>query len=165
MVYRVRARETEEDERFLDEMNYMSFRVEFIRDRQVTDEEARRMYREWEEKDPLDPWGPGHMVYFADAGDGSPAGVVWVAERQPFYVFENPLGWIYNLHVAPGYRRKGVARLLLGEAETWARGRGFQSIGLHVADFNEPALRLYESQGYRLVGAHDWSRFYEKRLV
>ena len=44
-------------------------------------------------------------------------GLIWFANREPFYVFEERLVWIYNLYVVPKYRRKGLARHLLGEVE------------------------------------------------
>jgi len=162
--FKVRERESQADESFLEEMDYRSWRIEFIRDRDVPEEEARTMWRKFKDEAPLDPFSPGHQVYFAEAPGGSTAGVIWLAEHEPFYVFSERLAWVYNLHVLPQYRGMGVGRLLLMEADGWAAGRGFTSIGLHVADFNTPARRLYESAGYRLVGSHDWSRFYEKKV-
>jgi len=163
--FRVRVRESQADESFLEEMNYRSWRIEFLRGRDVPEDEARRMWRRFEEDEPLDPFGSGHQVYYAEAGDGSTAGVIWLAEHEPFSLFQERLAWVYNLHVLPQYRGLGIGRMLLGEADVWTRSRGFTSIGLHVADFNAPARRLYESSGYRLVGSHNWSCFYHKEVV
>ena len=159
-----RTVEDEEDIRFFERLNFESYKVEFLRGREITEEEARREFEEFEKADPLDPWGPDHRVLFAADEEGTLMGLIWLAKREPFYVYEEELAWIYNLHVAPEHRRRGVARRLLGEAEDWARLEGSRSIGLQVIDFNEPARRLYESLGYELVATHNSSCFYEKRI-
>ena len=57
---------------------------------------------------------------------------------------------IFLLYVAPDHRRRGLASILLHTAETWAKERGDRQITLQVFEFNEPAIRLYEKQGYRV---------------
>lgn len=164
MEIRIRPLENEKDIRFFERLNFESYKLEFLRDREITEEEARREFEEFEKSDPLNPWEADHQVLFAVEEEGTLMGLIWLAKREPFYVFEERLVWIYNLHVVPEYRRKGVARRLLDEAEKWARLEGLKSIGLHVIDFNEPARRLYESLGYELVATHNNSCFYEKKI-
>jgi ribosomal protein S18 acetylase RimI-like enzyme len=53
-----------------------------------------------------------------------------------------------DLFVAPEARRQGVARLLLREAETYARAVGAIRLTLSTAHTNEAAQRLYESLGW-----------------
>ena len=89
-------------------------------------------------------------------------GLIWLAKKEPFYVFPEPLGWNYNLHVIPEYRRKGIASSLVDEAEKCTKSKGLSSIGLHVVDFNTAARQLYESKGYCLVATHNESNFYKK---
>ena len=160
----IRTVKDEGDIHFFDQLNFESYKLEFLRGREITEEEARREFEEFEKSDPLDPWGADHQVYFAADEEGTLMGLIWLARREPFYVFKEPLAWIYNLHVVPDHRRRGVARRLLGEAEEWARLEGLRSIGLHVIDFNEPARRLYEAAGYELVSTHNDSCFYERRI-
>ncbi len=164
MEIRIRTMEDEEDVRFFDRLNFESYKLEFLRGREIAEEEARRMFEEFEKADPLDPWGVDHQVLFAADEVGTLMGLIWLAKREPFYVFKEQLAWIYNLHVVPEHRRRGVARRLLGEAEEWSRLERLRSIGLHVIDFNEPARSLYESVGYELVATHNDSCFYEKRV-
>lgn len=60
------------------------------------------------------------------------------------------LAWIATLAVHPQFRRRGVGRLLLRACEarlTVARAR------LTVRQSNQAAIRLYESEGYRIVDA------------
>ena len=163
MEIRIRTREYWEDEDFLDEMNYESFKVEFYKDKQASEAEMKEAYRSFDEEDPIDPWGPDHVVYFAES-DNQLAGVIWMAEREPFWKFNEKHVWVYNIHVAPQNRRKGIACKLLVRAEEWTKQRGLNQIGLHVVDHNAPALRLYESMGYNMLAQNNHSCYYLKTL-
>ena len=55
---------------------------------------------------------------------------------------------IYSLAVHPEARRRGLARLLLNEVESYGRGRGFRRVYLEVAVDNAPAIALYCSAGF-----------------
>jgi RimJ/RimL family protein N-acetyltransferase len=57
-----------------------------------------------------------------------------------------------GLIVAEPYRRRGIGRALLLAAVEWARANGVRKLELHVFTWNEPALRLYESFGFRREG-------------
>lgn len=57
-----------------------------------------------------------------------------------------------GLMVAQRARRKGIGRMLLDEAVTWARSAGIRKLELHVFPWNEPAIRLYESFGFEREG-------------
>jgi RimJ/RimL family protein N-acetyltransferase len=57
-----------------------------------------------------------------------------------------------GLMVANGYRRRGIGRALMENAEAWARSVGVRKIELHVFPHNEAALALYDRLGYRRVG-------------
>ena len=164
MEFRIRTRASDADVELFDRLNFESFRLTFLRGEKLSDEEARVRFDEFERGDPLDPWGEGHEVFFGEDGAGVPAGLVWVADRGPFWRWGERLAWVYNLHVVPGFRRLGLARTLLGVAEGWARDRGLGSIALHVSVWNDAARSLYESAGYGLVYEHEESRFYEKKL-
>ena len=59
---------------------------------------------------------------------------------------------ILTLAVAPGCRRRGIARRLMMEAIGTARARGAEKLLLEVALDNEPARRLYASLGFSQVG-------------
>jgi ribosomal protein S18 acetylase RimI-like enzyme len=52
------------------------------------------------------------------------------------------------LVVKDSRRREGVGRRLMRHARDWAKAQGFETLRVHVWEFNEPARRLYESQGY-----------------
>jgi RimJ/RimL family protein N-acetyltransferase len=57
-----------------------------------------------------------------------------------------------GLMVAAAHRRKGVGRALLERAVAWARAAGIRKLELHVFPWNEPAIALYESFGFRREG-------------
>jgi ribosomal-protein-alanine N-acetyltransferase len=59
---------------------------------------------------------------------------------------------ILNLSVSPGSRRAGIGRALVRAAVGRARGRGVHRVYLEVRESNGPARRLYESEGFALVG-------------
>lgn len=81
--------------------------------------------------------------------DGSePAGFV-VVSTGTFYVV--PMGRIEALYTSPGFRRRGFARALIEQANSWARFNGVRFIRLDVTPSNRPALALYESCGFRVT--------------
>lgn len=53
------------------------------------------------------------------------------------------------MEVAEEYRGRGHGRALMQQAEHITLAAGARSLGLHVFAANTPALRLYESLGYR----------------
>jgi ribosomal-protein-alanine N-acetyltransferase len=59
---------------------------------------------------------------------------------------------IGNFAVAPGYRKRGVARKLMDEILGIAGDRGCCSIFLEVRESNKPAQSLYESCGFISAG-------------
>jgi ribosomal-protein-alanine N-acetyltransferase len=59
-------------------------------------------------------------------------------------------GYIVTLDVSPAHRRKGLAGLLMQEAEQQALAEGCAAILLHVFIGNEPAIRFYEQHHFSL---------------
>ncbi|MFI6286384.1 GNAT family N-acetyltransferase [Streptomyces sp. NPDC051018] len=65
-----------------------------------------------------------------------------------------PGAYVYDVEVGEGRRGHGYGRALMLRAERGARESGTDLIGLHVFAGNTPALRLYESLGYRTTVVH-----------
>jgi ribosomal protein S18 acetylase RimI-like enzyme len=85
----------------------------------------------------LPPWRwPGLVRHLHAAGVVSP---------------RPPLGawYVDALAVAPGWRRRGVARRLLVEAEAVAARAGLRGVALDTGVANAPARALYEACGFR----------------
>ena len=62
---------------------------------------------------------------------------------------------IHTLAVHPKYLRYGIARKLLEFANIYAKTKGVSTIRLDVYINNTPAIKLYESCGYRFIGNVD----------
>ena len=81
----------------------------------------------------------------------APHGLEQVLGYVIFWIVHDELH-ILNVATAPAFRRNGVGRLLMMEAESRGRGRGAVLSTLEVRKSNEPAIQLYLSMGYRQVG-------------
>lgn len=67
-----------------------------------------------------------------------------------FWLFE-PEIHLLNLAVRPEYRRLGLARGLLTAMLDCGRRAGVKTVFLEVRASNQPALTLYESQGFAVA--------------
>lgn len=80
---------------------------------------------------------------------------------------------IHTLAVSHLYPRRGIGRQMVAFAIQYAREQGIKAIRLDVTEKNVPAIRLYESCGFRYRGTVslglediglDWFLVYEKLL-
>lgn len=58
-----------------------------------------------------------------------------------------PVVWLIAVYVDPAWRGKGLGRSLSEKVVAWARECDVGEVLLHVADWNTPARRAYESLG------------------
>lgn len=56
-----------------------------------------------------------------------------------------------EIYVVEGYRNKGVAKMLLEEAEKIAKQRGIKLMKARVYHFNDKAQSLLQKQGYKAL--------------
>lgn len=70
------------------------------------------------------------------------------------------IGTISNVVVSPLHRRKGIAKGLLTELICLSKKLGVEALTLEVRESNEPAIRLYESEGFVNEGLR--KNFYQK---
>ncbi|GAA2394612.1 GNAT family N-acetyltransferase [Streptomyces glaucosporus] len=82
--------------------------------------------------------------------DGVDVGTLWVAHTGPRWEG----GWVLDVEVAPEHRGRGHGRTLMLAAERECLAAGVRTLGLNVFTANTPALRLYESLGYRPTVHH-----------
>jgi ribosomal-protein-alanine N-acetyltransferase len=61
------------------------------------------------------------------------------------------VGYVVTLDVAPEWRRKGMASVLMERAEAEAVQAGCSLMALHVFVGNEAAIRFYERMGYEFL--------------
>ena len=60
---------------------------------------------------------------------------------------------IITIGVNPEMRRNGIASAMIGIIEKTLKNQGVKKIFLEVALNNEPAKKLYESMGFKVVGS------------
>lgn len=89
-----------------------------------------------------DRW-PGGTAVAAFDGQGELAGSVLA-----YAGGEQGCGIVDDVFVLPGYRRRGIARYLMGEALRYLYERGVAEVMLEVRANNAPAVALYKSAGY-----------------
>lgn len=61
-------------------------------------------------------------------------------------------GYMANIAVHPGYRRKGIARALLRHVIEYAAQNGLLFLTLEVRPGNAAAIRLYRTEGFLEAG-------------
>jgi len=81
--------------------------------------------------------------------NGMPEGLCIVRiDRAPAILEETERAEITDLGVRPEMRRKGVARQLVEEAQSWVRDRGVARIEIQVATGNREGQAFWRSIGY-----------------
>ena len=99
--------------------------------------------------EPVFQFSRGAMHRFAEA----PGAIVVLAEATAELVgfcvvnVEQRTGYVVTLDVAPPWRRRGLARRLMAEAETRLRAAAGTGMALHVSTANTAAMQFYESIG------------------
>ena len=63
-------------------------------------------------------------------------------------------GYIYDIEVYERYRRYGFARAALNQIERLGVEMGLPFVDLHVFGANSSARRLYEGEGYSVLGVN-----------
>lgn len=87
-------------------------------------------------------------VFVADVG-GELAGFVEVSMRDHVEGCETgPVGYIEGWYVEPEYRRLGLGRALMHEAERWAAKHRCREMASDAALSNQPGQRLHALLGY-----------------
>lgn len=134
-------------------------RAEYIRswtDRGVTEEAAlAKADAAYATLLPDGPATPGALLRVL-SHDGADVGTLWVAigPEEAAEAGGALEGYVYGVKVAEEHRGRGHGRTLMLAAERDSLAAGARTIGLHVFGGNTPALRLYQSLGYRPTEYH-----------
>ena len=72
---------------------------------------------------------------------------------------------ITGLFIAPWARGQGLSRRLLDLAEKTAMKEGFKVINLDIRETQTAAIKLYESNGYHLIGTHPYYALIDDQYV
>jgi ribosomal protein S18 acetylase RimI-like enzyme len=74
-------------------------------------------------------------------------------------------GHLTQVCVHPGFRRRGLARLLLAQAAFSFRRLGLEEISLTVTEANATAIELYKNEGYECLHSFDAAVWQRDRIV
>lgn len=126
-------------------LNYATFRASIPADETTPEDEFRR-HHAWL----LAQFAPQdtrrNTVWVAELA-GQYAGHCWVGTQTDFFTRRvDP--WIFDLSVAPAFRRRGIATALHAAVLAQARAEGAAFLGLQVMAHNEAAAALYARLGY-----------------
>lgn len=92
---------------------------------------------------------PDAIVLVAESADGVLGYVYASLEPQSWKELRDACGFVHDVVVDPGARRRGVATALLEAAFVWLRDRGAPRAVLWTAVGNASAHRLFERMGFR----------------
>jgi ribosomal protein S18 acetylase RimI-like enzyme len=93
---------------------------------------------------------PDHFIFEIKAESASSVvGHLWMAIETRHGLRS---AFVYDLEIAPEFRRQGHARRAFLALEKVVAELGIDHIGLHVFSFNVGAQALYESLGYQATG-------------
>jgi ribosomal protein S18 acetylase RimI-like enzyme len=97
----------------------------------------------------IEDWQRGDGFFVLEA-DGQVRGYIDV-QAQPWQQF----GWITNLAVDTGYRRRGFGSALLRQARQWAKEQHLQTLLAETTTKNYPALSFFRKLGFEFCGYND----------
>ncbi|MCQ2568659.1 MAG: ribosomal protein S18-alanine N-acetyltransferase [Alphaproteobacteria bacterium] len=97
---------------------------------------------------------PNHPWSADDFRDLKNSGCEIIMSENGFIVYRIAVdeAEIITIGVNPETRRNGIASAMIGIIEKTLKNQGVKKIFLEVASNNEPAKRLYESMGFKMVG-------------
>jgi ribosomal protein S18 acetylase RimI-like enzyme len=97
----------------------------------------------------VENWQRGEGFLVAEV-DGQVQGYVDLSAR-PW----QKVGWVANLAVERGYRRRGIGSTLIRHARLWAREQGLDKLAAEATTKNYPALCFYQKLGFQFCGFND----------
>ena len=92
-------------------------------------------------------------ILVAEASDGTLAGFVEVDLRSHADGCNpsKPVGYIEGWYVDEGYRQRGVGKMLIAQAEAWARSHKCVEMGSDALIDNDVSQRAHQALGYEVV--------------
>ncbi|GJM87184.1 hypothetical protein PR202_ga03112 [Eleusine coracana subsp. coracana] len=117
-----------------------------------------------------DPRDAGFQKY--NLSRGSIAGILtvdtvadYLPRRGPLKQRRTGIAYIANVAVRKEQRRKGIAKMLVQEAEARAQSWGCRTMALHCDVNNLAALRLYKNQGFKCIRVPEGAKWPEPKIA
>lgn len=104
---------------------------------------------EAEVKDPLKKYGPPAGVIFLAYWNDEPAGCIALQPLSGERVCE-----MKRLYVKPAFRKYGIGRALVEHLLEASDKLGYTTMRLDTLDRLQPAIRLYEQYGFKVINAY-----------
>jgi GNAT superfamily N-acetyltransferase len=118
----------------------------------VKDYDAIAAPRDWPRRFDTSKWA----LVFARV-DGQRVGAAAIARDTPGLEMlegRTDIAALWDIRVAPAWRRTGIGTMLFEAAEAWARGSGCRLLKIETQDTNVPACRFYARRGCVLRAAN-----------
>ncbi len=109
-------------------------------------QESEEQTRKWLREMLLEGRFVGFIVR-TDKGQVAGSGCLWIRKEQPnptYSRLEAP--YLLSMYTEKGFRRRGVARLIVETAIAWSKEHGYDRINLHASEMGKS---LYVSFGFK----------------
>ncbi len=144
MHYTIQPATTEDDMDFFFAIEYQFSKENGMIDDKVTYEEFKEDLKSFLAKKQKTG------IFVVKHESGALIGHIWISNRgssEPWDFASDP-AWIFDIHVDKEFRKRGIGKELIRQAELWAKKTGFEKLGLHVFGHNENAINMYMSTGF-----------------
>lgn len=102
-----------------------------------------------EVKDPLKKYGPPKGALFIAYWNDEPAGCIALQPLKEEGVCE-----MKRLYVKPAFRKYGIGKALVEQLLEASRQLGYRSMRLDTLERLQPAIKLYEQYGFKVINAY-----------
>jgi ribosomal protein S18 acetylase RimI-like enzyme len=85
-----------------------------------------------------------HQLIWLAIHHGVPVGSLWISTQKP-------VPFIFMIEVLEEHRGRGYGRSIMLAGEEECRRRGYEYLDLNVFGTNTPAIRLYDSLGFKVT--------------
>lgn len=124
-----------------------SYKQDKIRANGYTDAEAQKIVeRDFSEILPQGFHTKDNFFFNVINEDSQKVGTIWYRVQG---ANDNRKAFLLDILIDEAFRGQGFGKVAMRLLEQQAKSQGLKAIGLHVFGFNEVAIRLYESLGYR----------------
>lgn len=97
--------------------------------------------------------GDEKQMVFLSILEDLPVGFIHVALRADYVegADSSPVGYVEGIYVLPEFRKKGMSKKLLHEAEEWSKSKGCVQIASDIEDENVVSYAFHVGVGFKEV--------------